>query len=429
MCAWWESFKPGNMLLAGSAEEKRGVGHKSVQNFASDSAGIICVDPEPWKNNGVPLLKVNSISDAVFALGAAARQLFRGQVVAVTGTSGKTTTVSLIAHLLAQYGTVSQTQFSANTFYGTAWNMAAMDIAAKWWIVEVAVPKIKESAPFANPDVAVALNVSAGHLQHWKTVKNLAHYKSKIFSGLRLGGYAVINRDLELFELFANEAQKKTENIITFGEAANATLRLLTCANSSMEFAYHDASYAATLPMPGRHTAMNALAALGVLLALGIPLEKGTQRLSSFIPIAGRGARHTTIFDNKKITVIDESYNANPASMRETLHALAEEQHNKTSRVLILGDMLELGEGSAEYHRELAGIVRKVDPHRILLCGNEMRNLWDMLSDEYSGHWYADADDLMKDITAWIVENDIVFIKSSHGTGLHTLADHFLRRA
>jgi UDP-N-acetylmuramyl pentapeptide synthase len=177
--------------------------------------------------------------------------------------------------------------------------------------------------------------------------------------------------------------------------------------------------------MPGRHMAMNALAALGALLALGMSPEKGKARIASFPPVAGRGARHNTVFENKNITIIDESYNANPASMQETLFAFSEEQHDKPSRVLILGDMLELGDGSAEYHRALKEYVRKVDPDRVLLCGNEMRNLWNVISEEYSGHWYADENALIKDIPHWIKDNDVLFVKGSHGTGLHKLTARF----
>ena len=429
MCAWWESFKPGHMLLARGKEEKRGVPCRTVRQFAADAAGVMCTDPGPWVDSGLPVLHVHDISDAVFALAAAARRLFPGEVIAVTGTSGKTTTVGMIAHLLARYGTVEQTLLSANTLYGMAWNMAAMDLAAKWWALELAVPRMQASAPLAGPDVAVALNVSAGHLKYWKTVQNLAHYKSKIFSGLRPGGYAVINHDMELFDLFANEARKKTENIITFGDRAHSTLRLLKCINDHMEFVYHDKAYAVKLPGAGRHTAMNALAALGALLALGMPPEQNIPRLASFAPLAGRGARHKTIFENKNITIIDESYNANPASMQATLVAFAKEQHDKPSRVLILGDMLELDEDSAAYHRALKEYVQQIDPDRILLCGNEMLQLWNVISGDYPGRWYADEVELTKNIAQWVTENDVIFVKGSHGTGLHRLVHFFLHNA
>ncbi|MCL1916117.1 MAG: Mur ligase family protein [Desulfovibrionaceae bacterium] len=428
MCAWWESFKPGDMLMARSAEEKRGLSRKAAQKLAADAAGIICTDPDPWVNSGLPVLKVNGISDAVFALAATARGLFRGKVVAVTGTSGKTTTVALIAYLLARYGTVSQTQLNANTFYGMAWNMAAMDLTSRWWVLELAVPEMRNSASLAGPDVAVALNVSAGHLKYWRTVKNLAFYKSKIFSGLRPGGHAVINHDMEMFDLFKEEALQKTEKIITFGERANSTLRLVKCINDDMEFIYNDKQYLVKLPGYGHYTAMNALAALGVLLAFGLPHEKSCADIASLPPIAGRGMRHKIIFENKEITIIDESYNANPASVRATLLAFSEERHRKSSRVLILGDMLELGEGSVAYHRELEEHVRKADPDRVLLCGEEMLNLWETISDDYSGRWYADAVGLIRDISNWIADNDVILIKGSHGAGLHKLAGYFLRR-
>jgi len=428
MCAWWESFKPGHMLLAKNAEEKHGISHKMVRKFAADAAGIICADPAPWVNCGLPVLQVPAIYDAVFALAAAARGLFRGKAIALTGTSGKTTTTALLAHLLARHGTVSHSQLSANTLYGVAWNMAAMDLAARWWVLELAVPKMRESAPLAAPDVAVALNVSAGHLKYWHTVEKLAYYKSKIFSGLRPGGYAVINRDMDTFTVFENEALQKTKNIITFGNAEGATLRLCKCVNNHMEFTYHDTLYAVRLPAFGRHVAHNALAALGVLLALGMPPEQNIAHIASFTPLAGRGARHDVIFHNKHITVIDESYNANPASMQATLLAFAEEQHKQSSRVLILGDMLELSERSAAYHRELEEAVRKVDPDRVILCGNEMLHLRQIISPEYAGQWYAEAADLIANISQWIQDGDRVFIKGSHGTGLHKLADHLIQR-
>ncbi len=422
LCAYQEGFRPGHVLLSRGNGNVKGLAPKWVRAFAPRASAIICVDPAPWQELGLPLLQVPDSFEALLAVAGAMRRLFAGKVLAVTGSSGKTTTTHLAAHVLRAFGPLSHSLGSANMLFGVAWNAASMSLDDAYWILELSLAKMQRTSRLVAPDAAIVLNVSEAHLIYWNTVENIARQKSAVFLGMQPGSVAVVNHDMDMFPIFEEAARKRELRLLTFGKARDADLRLLEYNAGGMRFAYRDAVFSAALPLPGEHIAMDCLAVLGAAAAFGLSLEKALMRLPAFTPVEGRGARREVLWEGKRLKIIDESYNANPASMRAALAAFSEESCPDTSRVLMLGDMLELGEDAPRYHYELEQVVRLARPDRILLVGPEMRHLWEKLENAFSGGaWYPDVNALLQDCPRWLKDQDTVLIKSSNGTGLTKL--------
>jgi UDP-N-acetylmuramoyl-tripeptide--D-alanyl-D-alanine ligase len=366
-------------------------------------------------------LVVEDAFAALLSLAGEARRDFQGKVLGVTGSSGKTTVVAMLDHVLRTRGLTEKSLASANMLYGVAWNLAAMSREAGWWIVEMALAGMDDSSPLARPDVAVVLNVSEAHLKYWKTVENIARQKSKIFNGMKQGSLAAINRDMEQFPIFAEAAEKKEVGLLTFGRHQDADLRLLGHDSQAMRFTWKGEEFRAGLPAPGLHVAMNSLAVLGGLAALGLPHLDFLNELADFQPLAGRGERHSLNIDGKKVVLVDESYNANPASMRAALATFVQLAPDPATRLLVMGDMLELDKVSAIMHAELEEPTRAAQPDRVLLCGPEMRALRERLEGVCQGQWYPDMKSLKDDLLTWIKDGDHILLKGSHGTELWKL--------
>lgn len=488
VCVYHESFKPGDILVARGQESPKGLSAYHVQSFAAKASAIISTEPEKWRHTGLPVLRINAISGSIIALARALRENFSGKVLSITGTSGKTSMVALARHLLAPFGVTGSSIASANMLYGIAWNMLAMPYDAKWWVVEQSLARMGETAQLVRPDAAIVLNVSEAHLTYWKNTFNIASQKSKIFTGMKAGSRAAVNRDMEHFGVFAMAAAENVVELITFGRHERADMRLLDVSDGTMRFACHGDEFSLPLPVTAEYMAMNYLAVLGGFLALGLPIQQFFAGFSTAKPVKGRGEVHTLRIDGKRVVLLDESYNANPSSMRAALSAFKGRGAGAASRVLVLGDMLELGENSHALHKNLIEPVLDVEPDRVLLCGTEMRQLWDALtagcseqpvgnpsserssknpavqlsehsldqvseqhSDDpplrlpeqplaqaagqysgqrpctFSGKWYASPEELWPELSGWLRDGDFLLIKGSNGSGLWRLVDQLQR--
>lgn len=416
VCSWGPAFQPGQMLLIRSPGEKRGILPSIAARLLPRATGIICREEARFGEK--PCLLVPDAGETLMPLAEAARARYGGKVIGVTGTSGKTSFTMLLAHVLEGAGAVGYSRGSANLPYGVAWNLASMPQKAHSWVVEMAIGGMSVNSRLARPHLAVVLNVGPAHLIHWKTIENIARMKSRIFESMESSGTAVLNRDMEYYAVFRDAALKKNLSVLTFGAHAEADLRFLAFDAQGMRFEMEGQEHELPLAAFGRHAAMNALGAVGVLRALRLPVEDFFERLSSFTPPAGRGRVVNLRHDGKEITLIDDAYNANPASMRAALETMTLTGNGAVADVVILGDMLELGSGSSRYHEELAKCLAALRPSRVLLCGPEMKALWKIVADQYQARWFPDIDALLAGIHPWIRDGDRILAKGSHGSGI-----------
>jgi UDP-N-acetylmuramoyl-tripeptide--D-alanyl-D-alanine ligase len=285
-----------------------------------------------------------------------------------------------------------------------------------------------------RPQVAIITTVEPVHLEFFAGIEAIADAKAEIFAGVEPGGAVVLNRDNSQFARLQKHAKTLGINsIVWFGADKKADARLIdvslhpTCSAVHADILGHDVTY--KLGMPGRHMAMNSLAVLAAASLAGADLALAALSLSQIEPPPGRGARRVLEVASGEATLIDESYNANPASMAAALNVLgsaAVGPHGR--RIAVLGDMLELGPTSPALHRGLNEAIKANHIDLVFCCGPLMRNLWDALSTGKRGGYADSSAGLEAQAVAAIRAGDAIMIKGSLGSKMKTIVSALERR-
>lgn len=428
ICAEPSQFREEQMLLAPAGAA--GLRLPAIKRLAPRAAGIIAQVGEANAHGDQPLLEVADLQDAVAALGTDARNRFEGTVLAVTGSVGKTSTVAMAAHALSSAGASDRSRTSANSPYGIGWNLASMDQHAKFWVQEVAATRMDTCSRLTKPHAAIVTAIAPAHAARFGSNEQIARQKALIYKGMAPGGIAIINADMPEFPIFESAALEAQLQVVRFGSATDCHARLIKMVGATVHVEVFGVTQVFELGAAGRHMAMNATAVLAAVAALGRPMSSAAQELASFEPLRGRGRRSQAVYANRKIEVWDEAYNANPASMRAALQVVVDTDPKTVpfgSRVLVLGDMLELGDDARAHHLALEADVRAARPDRVLLCGELMHALSKRLHGDIKGQWFENVDALLAALDAWIKDADVVLVKSSNGVGLTRVVTRLLR--
>ncbi len=383
------------------------------------------------------LLVVDDVLAGLVDLARAARARFAGQVIAVTGSVGKTSTKEALRTVLAAQGETHVSAASFNNHWGVPLSLARCPQAARFAVFEIGMNHPGEITPLvalARPHVAIVTTVEPVHLEFFPNVEAIADAKAEIFSGVEPGGAAVLNRDNALFARLKAAAKKAgIRRVVTFGADKAADARLVDvalhpdCAAVRARILGHDVAY--KIGMPGRHMAMNSLAVLAAAELAGADLALSALALSQLRPAAGRGVRHALALGGGAATLIDESYNANPASMAAALTVLGQaEVGPRGRRIAVLGDMLELGAAGPDLHAGLAAPVAANGIDAVFCCGPLMRHLWDALPSAKKGGYAVDAAALEPQVTAAIGAGDAVMVKGSAGSRMKTIVTALEKR-
>jgi UDP-N-acetylmuramoyl-tripeptide--D-alanyl-D-alanine ligase len=381
---------------------------------------------------------VDDVLGALQRLGIAARARSDAGIVAVTGSVGKTTTKEMLAAALAPDGDVHYSPASFNNHWGVPLTLARMPKSAKYGVFEIGMNHGGEITPLVKmvrPQVAIITTVEPVHLENFKSVKDIARAKAEIFLGLEPDGTAILNRDNPHYTLLAKLAKEAgVGRIVSFGEHKKADLRLddvclkADCSCVSATIFGEAVSY--KIGAPGRHLVQNSLAVLGAVSLLGADLAKACMAFAAMRPPKGRGERHLLSFPRGgEAILIDESYNANPASMRAAIATLGQAEVKKSGRrIAVLGDMLELGKDSAKMHAALVDALDAAHVHAVFVAGPMMRALWDALPAGIRGGYAETAAALEPAVMKALAPNDIVMVKGSNGSRMGPLVESIKAR-
>lgn len=356
----------------------------------------------------------------------------RAMLTVVTGSAGKSTTKAMLAHALEAVDegmSIFSPPSPQNIFRSLISHMIRLP-HYDHGVLEVAASCFKLFSSHnltLAADVAIVTAISEAHMDYLGTLEDIALIKSQIFNGPAPGGTAIVNADTPHADVLIRRAVEEGCQLVTYGENDNATIRLLDYEASTgrVEVAIGQERLTYTLGAHGKHMAINSLAVVATLRCYRLPnWEKGVQSLASFQALKGRG-EVTTFSPSPGVTVelIDEAYNANPASMRASLSLLSERALKKGARrIAVLGDMLELGSNAQEIHNELASPLLKFSPDVIHLFGPQMKGLYEVLREQNVDvrHWNS-LNPLYQAITLEARDDDLLLIKSSNGTGLNKL--------
>jgi UDP-N-acetylmuramoyl-tripeptide--D-alanyl-D-alanine ligase len=384
-----------------------------------------------------PLLVVDDVLAGLVDLAHAARARLSAQVIAVTGSVGKTSTKEALRRVLGAQGETHASAASFNNHWGVPLSLARCPASVRFAIFEIGMNHSGEIEPLVRmvrPQVAVITTVEPVHLEFFAGIEAIADAKAEIFEGVEPGGAVVLNRDNSQFDRLQRRAKELgITRVVSFGADKKSDARLLdvslhsACSAVHANILGHDITY--KLGMPGRHMAMNSLAVLAAASLAGADLALAALSLSQIEPAAGRGVRRSLEVANGEATLIDESYNANPASMAAALNVLghaAVGPHGR--RIAVLGDMLELGPTSPALHRGLNEAIKANHIDLVYCCGPLMRNLWDALSTGKRGGYAKSAADLEAQAVAAIRAGDTIMIKGSLGSKMKTIVNALEKR-
>lgn len=381
---------------------------------------------------------VRDVLSALEGLGCAARDRTAARIVAVTGSVGKTSTKEALRLALTQDGAVHASVASYNNHWGVPLTLARMPKQTRFGVFEIGMNHKGEIGPLAamvRPHIAIITTIAPVHLENLETLEGIADAKAEIFSGLAPGGVAIIHRDIEQYDrLFAHAKDSPAGYVASFGAHEKADARLLDATlaadHSMVEADICGRRLSYRLGAPGRHLAVNSLAVLLAAKALGVELDAASGALALFTAGPGRGQRSILEAKDGPYLLIDESYNANPTSMRAALAlAGALPLPDKGRRIAILGDMLELGRDEAALHAGLAADVAVNHIDLVFAAGPLMQRLFLALPGDLQGAWRESAADLEPIVSAAVRKGDIVVIKGSHGSRMSAIVEALKGRA
>ena len=386
-----------------------------------------------------PLFAVDDTLSAMERLGVAARARSNARIVAVTGSVGKTTAKEMLRAMLSACGATHASAQSYNNHWGVPLTLARMAASAHFGVFEIGMNHAGEIAPLSRmvrPHAALVTTIAPVHIEHLGSIEAIADAKAEIFLGLEPGGTAALNRDAPQFERLAKAAAARGVRVVTFGRGEDCDARLIELeasdGGSRVRARVLGRELAFVVGAPGAHMAENALGALLAADALGADIDPCAAALERFAPQQGRGARFSVATPDGPAIIIDESYNANPASMRAALKLLAAAKPGpKGRRIAVIGDMLELGPAAEAMHAELAADLSANRVDLLFGAGPLTRALYEAAPASMRAAWTARSNELTDEVARELRGGDIAMIKGSNGSRMGPLVaalrDRFAR--
>ncbi len=433
------TLRRGDLFVALSAARD---GHDFVGRALEAGAAAALVDRVP---DGVPadapLLIVRNVQAALEALGIAARARSKARIVAVTGSVGKTSTKEMLRTVLGGQGRTHAAEASYNNHWGVPLTLARMPADSEFAVIEIGMNHPGEIAPLsrmARPHVAIVTIVAPAHLAAFESLEGIAYEKASIFEGLEPGGVAIVNGDIATSQILIDTARAHAASVVTFGESTRCHHRVSDLRIGDQATVVRGRAWRTPvlykISVPGRHFAVNAMSVVATAWALGLDRATALGDLGRWVPGAGRGMREVIAMDavdtHMTFELIDDAYNANPASMAAALEVLAaaEVHHDlgrvsKGRRIAYLGDMKELGPQESALHAELARHPA-MDAIDIVNCiGPLTRHLYDALPLEKRGRWAETSAGIVGSLRHDLDAGDVVLVKASLSMGLGRVVD------
>ncbi|SPJ23892.1 UDP-N-acetylmuramoyl-tripeptide--D-alanyl-D-alanine ligase [Palleronia abyssalis] len=429
------TLQPGDLFVALTVARDA---HDFVATALKKGAAAALVSRVPdGVDPGAPLLIVDDVQTALEGLGRFARSRLTGRVLAITGSVGKTTTKEMARAAFAAQMRVHAAEASYNNHWGVPLTLARMPPETELGIIEIGMNHPGEIAPLselARPHAAIVTTVAPAHLEAFESIEGIAVEKASIFRGLEAGGIGIYNADIPTASILADAAGPGE---IGFGTGEGCDLRvcdvMLRDEQTIFRAIRNGTEILVSLSAPGKHLAMNAASVLAAAEAVGADPDLTARNLSAWQPPQGRGTRETIVLDEiegRQITLIDDAFNANPASMEAALDRLAAAQPGPGGRrVAILGDMLELGPEADAHHAALAQLPAMERIACVHSSGPLMRILHDALPPDRQGVWAETAEELAADIRHLVHSGDIVLGKGSKSAKTSVVVDAIRKMA
>ena len=428
--------RPGDLFVA--LKGPRFDGHDFVAEALERAAAAALVDRRPaGVDEDAPLILVDDTLAALNRLAHAARERSQARIIAVTGSVGKTGVKEALKLVLSKQAPTFASPASFNNHWGVPLSLAALPREARFGIFELAMNHPGEIAPLARlvrPDVAVIITVEPVHTEFFGSLTAIADAKAEIFEGMSASGVAVLNKNSPFHLRFTDAARaREVRKIVGFGDHPHSAVRLVSAEvgadGSDVVVDIRGKTVSYRVGAPGRHWVTLSLAVLAAVVAADGDVARAAAGLKDVRPLPGRGARRRVALGGDAFTVVDESYNANPASMRAAIVVLGASVVGRGGRrIAVLGDMLELGSTAPILHAGLAEALTDAGVDLVFTVGPNMAHLRSALPAAMRAGHAETSDDIVAPVLAAVAAGDVVMVKGSLGTRMGPVVDALLAR-
>ena len=427
------TIKPGDLFIA-----LRGPnfdGHDFLGDaFERGASGSLISNKSVGFINREKLILVEDTYEGLKKLCLFARSRSTDCIAAVTGSVGKTSVTSAIAYLLGRQGSVAATEGNLNNLFGVPLSVARLPKYTDFAVVELAMSQPGEIAiltKLVKPMVAMITNVEAAHLGNFDSIEDIAKEKADILSGVQQGGTAILNIDNKQFNLLYQFARSSGIKVVTYGGFEKADFRVVSCQDQNdktlVNASFNGKKLEYTVGNFGFHWVHNSIGVLAVVDSLGADISKAARDFSVIRPKEGRGQFHKLKTNGLTFGLIDDSYNANPASVSAAIATLSKFPNSESGRrILVLGDMLELGNNEKKFHTDLADQIITSNISLVYATGNLMKNMFFKLPENRRALWSETRGELSDSLCSQLSQGDLILVKGSFGMGMREIVIRLL---
>ena len=421
-------IKKDNLFLA--IKGKNNDGNNFIGKALKNGASFIISS----KNNQKYKSKIIKINNPISFLNVFAnlkRINSTAKILAVTGSAGKTSLKNMLQFLLEKFGSTYASPRSFNNHFGVPLSLANLNSHYEFGVFEVGMSKfgeINKLSKMIKPNLAVITNIAEAHIENFKNIKGIAKAKSEIINNIQKNGTVILNRDDKFFNFLNKKARLENKKVLTFGKSKKSNIYLVKLRKLNNENLITVNIKNKIIKLKIKNVNIyNILASLAVLTHLNLDIRKIIKKLRNFEPSDGRGKVHKVKRYNKSFSLIDESYNANPFSVKNAIDSFASIKKNKFKKYLLLGDMLELGKKSEVYHKELSKLINKSDIDKVFIKGEKTIFTYKNLKKDKRGNILQYNQDIEPALKNIITNNDYLMIKGSNATGLNAISKTIIK--
>ena len=422
------TIKKGNLFLA--IKGKKIDGNKFVNTALKKGAGCI-ISSKILKKNDKKIITVKNSISFLNSFAKFKRSLSLAKIIAVTGSAGKTSLKNLIKDLLQNFGKTCSSSKSFNNHLGVPISLSNLSFDDKFGVFEVGMSRpgeIKNLSRLIQPHIGVITNIGEAHIENFQSVYGIAKAKSEIIESISEGGTIILNRDDKFFNYLSKKASKYKLKIFTFGHHKKSDVQIKKIIKKGENSKIFIKINNEVIDLEIRDLNIyNVLASIAVLNVLKIDINKIKAKIRNFETPDGRGKKHSIIRYKKKFNLIDESYNANPLSVKNAINKLNLIKKEKFKKYLILGDMLELGSKSNKYHEQLSKVINNSDIDKVFIKGKKTIFTYKQLNKNKRGNILQDNEDIDISLREMISNNDHLMIKGSNATGLNDFSKKMIK--
>ena len=424
--------KKGNLFIAIKGKNKDG--HNFVDHAIKKGARLSVISQVKKIKNKDKILKVKNTKTFLENFASLKRLQSNAKIIAVTGSSGKTTVKSLIAKTLSKFDPTHYSPKSFNNHYGVPLSLSNLENRHSYGVFEIGMSKsgeINKLSKFVKPDIAIITNIAAAHIENFNNLKGIAKAKGEIIDNIHLGGTIILNKDDKYYNYFKRKALNKKIKITSFGILRNADIRLIKINKSKskkiLQIKVFDSIISLKTNDISNSNILNILCCLAVLQILNLDLKKVKNLFNNVNSLSGRGKIHTIKRFQKNFTLLDESYNANPLSVKNAIINLSKIKKYKQKKYLLLGDMLELGKKSDFYHKSLSKIINRTDIDKLFVYGEKALKTYKYIYAGKRGNILQNKNDFDEIFSKVLQNKDFLMIKGSNATGLSKISQNLIK--